>query len=82
MKTAMREFIDAVLALSDDAVPTNVGRYLGPSQALEDSRPPRRTRARAKTASTRRERERPPSKRARAMTEEFYETSPGSDEHR
>jgi hypothetical protein len=51
-KTAMREFIDAVLALSDDPAPTNVGRYLAASQALEDSRPPRRKQARATTAST------------------------------
>jgi hypothetical protein len=49
---AVRELINAVLALSDDPAPGNVERYLAASQALEDSRPPRRTKARARNTST------------------------------
>jgi hypothetical protein len=35
---AMRRFIEAVCALSDDPGRTNVTRYLAASQALDDSR--------------------------------------------
>jgi hypothetical protein len=48
---AVRDFINAVLALSDDPEPANVRRYLAASQALEDPRPPRRTKARATNTS-------------------------------
>jgi len=36
--SAVRRFVEAVLALSDDPRPENVGRYLVASRALEDSR--------------------------------------------
>jgi len=36
--SAVRRFVDAVLALSDDPRPDNVERYLIESRALEDSR--------------------------------------------
>jgi hypothetical protein len=45
---AIRAFVDAVLALSDDPEPENVERYLVASHALEDSdstRQPRASRA-------------------------------------
>jgi hypothetical protein len=37
----VREFIDAVLALSDDPGPANLERYLAVSRELEKSRHPR-----------------------------------------
>jgi hypothetical protein len=44
--SAVRAFVDAVLALSDDPQPENVERYLVASHALEDSmRKPRERRA-------------------------------------
>ena len=36
--SAVRRFVEAVLALSDDPRPDNVERYLVASRALEDSR--------------------------------------------
>jgi hypothetical protein len=45
---AVRAFVDAVLALSDDPQPDNVDRYLVASDALEESssrREPRASRA-------------------------------------
>jgi hypothetical protein len=36
--SAIRAFVEAVLALSDDPRPENVERYLVASHALEDSR--------------------------------------------
>ena len=47
-KIVLREFIEAVLALSYDPASTNVVRYLAASEALEGSRPRRRTKARAR----------------------------------
>jgi hypothetical protein len=35
---AIREMVDAVVALSEDPRPANVARYLAASRALEDSR--------------------------------------------
>jgi hypothetical protein len=35
---AVRDFVDAVLALSDDPGPTNLQHYLAVSQKLEESR--------------------------------------------
>ena len=37
----IREFVDAVLALSDDPGPANLQRYLAVSRELEESRRPR-----------------------------------------
>jgi hypothetical protein len=37
---AVREFVDAVLALSDDPGPANLHRYLTVSRQLEESRRP------------------------------------------
>jgi hypothetical protein len=42
--SAVRAFVDAVLALSDDPQPENVERYLVASHALEDSRSMRKPR--------------------------------------
>jgi hypothetical protein len=44
--SAVRAFVDAVLALSDDPQPANVERYLVASHALEDSRSMTNPRAR------------------------------------
>jgi hypothetical protein len=44
--SALRRFVDAVLALSDDPQPENVERYLVASRALEDSRSRRKPRPR------------------------------------
>jgi len=50
---ALRDFVDAVVALSDDPGPGNLERYLTASRALDDSRPPRtRARSRTKRADT------------------------------
>jgi hypothetical protein len=40
-QSAVREFVDAVLALSDDSGPANLERYLAVSRALDESRRPR-----------------------------------------
>jgi hypothetical protein len=52
---AFRQFVDAVLALSDDPEPANVERYLEASRALEESRHARkaRPRTRARTGGAR-----------------------------
>jgi hypothetical protein len=42
---AIRAFVDAVLALSDDPEPENVERYLVASRALEESRSRKTSRA-------------------------------------
>jgi hypothetical protein len=42
---AVRPFVEAVLALSDDPRPENVERYLVASRALEDSRSKRTPRS-------------------------------------
>ena len=43
VKHDIREFVDAVLALSDDPGPANLQRYLAVSQELEESRRPRQS---------------------------------------
>jgi hypothetical protein len=45
---AVRKMVAAVVALSEDPGPKNVGRYLAASRALEDSRPQRVRRRRSK----------------------------------
>ena len=45
VKHDIREFVDAVLALSDDPGPANLQRYLAVSQELEESRRPRQSAA-------------------------------------
>jgi hypothetical protein len=42
--SAVRRFVDAVLAVSEDPQPENVERYLVASRALEDSRSRRKPR--------------------------------------
>jgi hypothetical protein len=42
---ALRRFVAAVLAVSEDPKPANVQRYLAASRALEESRLTRKTRA-------------------------------------
>jgi hypothetical protein len=37
-RTALRQFVDAVVAFSDDHGPANLERYLAASRSLEDSR--------------------------------------------
>ena len=44
-RSAVREFVDAVLALSDDPGPANLQRYLAVSRELEESRRPRESAA-------------------------------------
>jgi hypothetical protein len=44
-RNAVREFVDAVLALSDDPGPANLQRYLAVSRELEESRRPRESAA-------------------------------------
>jgi hypothetical protein len=46
--SAIRDFVDAVHALSDEPSPANVVRYLAASRALEVPQPTRRTRAQAR----------------------------------
>jgi len=45
VKHEIREFVDAVLALSDDPGPANLRRYLAVSRELEESRRPRQSAA-------------------------------------
>ena len=45
VKHDIREFVDAVLALSDDPGPANLQRYLAVSRELEESRRPRQSAA-------------------------------------
>jgi hypothetical protein len=40
---AIRHFVEAVCALSEEPGRTNVARYLAASQALDDSRVPQKT---------------------------------------
>jgi hypothetical protein len=48
-QNAVREFVDAVRALSDDPGPANLERYLAVSRELEELRRPRpRSRSRGK----------------------------------
>jgi hypothetical protein len=52
-RRAFRQFVDAVLALSDDPEPANVERYLEASRTLDESRGPRQTMRRSRpTAKT------------------------------
>jgi len=56
---ALQDFVDAVLALSDDPEPANLERYLAASRSLEESRsgqtpPPARPRTRGSRAVGRR----------------------------
>jgi hypothetical protein len=44
-ESAVREFVDAVLALSEDPGPANLERYLAVSRELEESRRPRESAA-------------------------------------
>jgi hypothetical protein len=37
-RSALRQFVDAVVAFSDDHGPANLERYLAASRSLEDSR--------------------------------------------
>jgi hypothetical protein len=53
---AMRQFIDAVLSLSEDPGPVNVERYLAASRALEESRPAPVARRRADGSNLERKR--------------------------
>jgi len=46
-ETAVEQFVDAVIAFSDDPGPANLERYLKASRSLEDSRPPARNRRNA-----------------------------------
>ena len=50
-RDSFREFVNAVLALSDDPEPTNVERYLEASRALEETQRSRQTRPRARARS-------------------------------
>lgn len=51
--TALRDFVDAVVALSDDPGRDNLERYLTASRALDESRTPRgRARSSTKRAGT------------------------------
>jgi hypothetical protein len=43
-RVAFRQFVDAVLAFSDDPGPANLERYLAASRSLEESRRARQTR--------------------------------------
>jgi len=45
VKHDIREFVDAVLALSDDPGPANLQRYLAVSRELEESQRPRQSAA-------------------------------------
>jgi hypothetical protein len=47
---AIREFVEAVHALSDDSGPANLERYLAVSLALDESRRPRESPAQAALA--------------------------------
>ena len=56
---ALQDFVDAVLALSDNPEPANLERYLAASRSLEESRsgqtpPPARPRTRGSRAVARR----------------------------
>lgn len=37
-RDALRQFVDAVVAFSDDPVPANLERYLAASRSLEEAR--------------------------------------------
>jgi hypothetical protein len=47
-QTAFRQFIEAVVALSEDPEPANVERYLAASRELEESQRSRQTPPRAR----------------------------------
>jgi hypothetical protein len=49
-RSAVREFVDAVRALSEDPGPANLQRYLAVSRELEESRRPREAAAQAAPA--------------------------------
>jgi hypothetical protein len=49
-RSAVREFVDAVHALSEDPGPANLQRYLAVSRELDESRRPRESRAQAAPA--------------------------------
>jgi len=46
-RNAFRQFVDAVVAFSEDSGPANLERYLAASRSLEESRRSRETRPRA-----------------------------------
>jgi hypothetical protein len=48
-RRVLRQFVDAVVALSEDPEPANVERYLEASRALEESRRSRQQRPQART---------------------------------
>jgi hypothetical protein len=46
-RSAFRQFVDALIAFSDDPGPANLERYLAASRSLEESRRSRQTRRQA-----------------------------------